>query len=206
LASPSFEGHAAFSNSPASAARLPEAAFFILEETAEMAENTDVTAEIAEESTNEIPVAGMDTGSQQSPEELQAELERVREALKKANKEAADRRKKLEEIERAEQKRKDAELSEMERLQKQLAERDNDLRAAWQTAAAAKFGLPDELAQRLVGNSLDEVLEDAGKLSELIPKTSQPEPKPPSPGPKTTNPANAKTGESLEERRRRLLG
>jgi chromosome segregation ATPase len=54
--------------------------------------------------------------------DVQAELEKMRKALKDANKEAADRRKRLDELEAEEKKRKEAELSEVQKLQKQLAD------------------------------------------------------------------------------------
>ena len=58
----------------------------------------------------------------ETPEELKAELEETRKALKSANRESATRRKKLEELEGKEKERQDAELSEMEKLQKQIDE------------------------------------------------------------------------------------
>lgn len=57
-----------------------------------------------------------------TPEELRAELDRARTALKKANSEAADRRKKLDAFEKAEADKRAAELSEADRLK---AERDS---------------------------------------------------------------------------------
>ena len=54
-------------------------------------------------------------GGAMSPEQVQAELERTRAALKTANKEAAERRKRLEEIEANEAKRKESELTEVQR-------------------------------------------------------------------------------------------
>lgn len=67
-------------------------------------------------------------GGAMSPEQLQAELERTRAALKTANKEAADRRKKLEEIESTEAKRKESELSEVQRAAKRAEEAENSLK------------------------------------------------------------------------------
>jgi hypothetical protein len=55
-------------------------------------------------------------------EQANAELAAARAALKAANNESAQRRKKLEEYEAAENKRKEAELTETQRLQKQLAD------------------------------------------------------------------------------------
>jgi len=54
--------------------------------------------------------------------ELQAELERARIALKEVNSESAGRRKRLEELEKAETERQQANLSEVEKLKSQLAE------------------------------------------------------------------------------------
>ena len=65
---------------------------------------------------------GSDDGKNASTDSLQAELTEVRKALKAANSEAADRRKKLQAFEDAEKKRKESEMSEVERLNAQLAE------------------------------------------------------------------------------------
>ena len=63
-----------------------------------------------------------------------AELESTRKALKAANAEAADRRKKLEAYEQAEEQRKLAEMTEVEKLQAEL-KRERDARAAEQLDA-----------------------------------------------------------------------
>ena len=57
-----------------------------------------------------------------TPEELKAELERVREALKAANAESAGRRKELERIAKEQEEADKAKLSETEKLQKELEE------------------------------------------------------------------------------------
>ncbi len=67
-------------------------------------------------------------GGAMSPEQLQAELERTRAALKTANKEAAERRKKLEEIESTEAKRKESELTEVQRAAKRAEEAEASLK------------------------------------------------------------------------------
>lgn len=71
-----------------------------------------------------------DKGEFKSVDEAKAELQRVRDALKAANSEAADRRKKLKAFEDAEtkrqdeeKKRRDAELPEIEKLKKESDER-----------------------------------------------------------------------------------
>ncbi len=107
-----------------------------------------------------------------TPEEAQAELTRVRAALKKANAEAAERRKKLKAFEEAEQKRKDAELSDKERLERQLVAAQqaqeeaeamvNDvlLRTAVDRAAAKAGFIDPEVAYQLADLSGVEIGED----------------------------------------------
>lgn len=137
-----------------------------------------------------------------SPEE---QIKRMEAALKKANSEAAKSRKQLEALEKAEQERKDAELSETERLKKRLAEIEaeaaNLKRTELQRQAAEKAGLPASLATRLQGETLEELETDAKALAETLPKKQ-------APPLLTTNPGgNADgNGETDEQRRRRLLG
>lgn len=103
--------------------------------------------------------------SQQTLEELQAELERTKAALKKANGESADRRKRLEEYESRDQ-------SEAETIKKITEERDGAI-AALRTERIknAVFGKASELgfehpgdAFALVDLASVEVAED-GKVS-----------------------------------------
>ncbi len=84
-----------------------------------------------------------DKQTKKGADELQAELDSIRAALKKANAEAANRRKKLTEFETAEQKRKDAELTEIEKLQKASE-------AAEKRAATAEAGLRESLLRAAV--------------------------------------------------------
>ena len=70
-------------------------------------------------------------------EGLAAELEATRRALRKANAEAADRRKRLDALEAEEQKRKDASLSELEKAQKAA----EDLKAQLDQVTADLDGL-----------------------------------------------------------------
>lgn len=81
---------------------------------------------------NETPVTGNGTPGE-TPESTAAgatpaEVEQLRAALKAANKEAADRRKRLEALEADEAKRKEAELSEVEKADKRA--KDAEARAA----------------------------------------------------------------------------
>lgn len=68
----------------------------------------------------------------QTAAELKAENERMAKALKDANREAASRRKRLEELEAAEEQRKAAAMSETEKLQKQLDDLKNENAALMQ--------------------------------------------------------------------------
>lgn len=90
----------------------------------------------------------VDTGN---VDEIKAELERVRKALKDANKEAADRRKKLEAFEAAEKEKADKELTESQRLQKEL-----------EAARAEKAEMENRLKTTTIKNA---VLAKAGELN-----------------------------------------
>lgn len=131
-------------------------------------------------------------------EQLRAENEKLAKALKEANKEAAARRKRLDEIEEAEKKRQDAELSEMDKLKKQLTEKDQQLTtmtlATLRTRVAAEVGLPAQFAERLRGMTEEEIKADAKALLEVIPK-------PQKANPGATNPGGAPTNSEAELRK-----
>jgi multidrug efflux pump subunit AcrA (membrane-fusion protein) len=118
---------------------------------------------------------GPSEGTPATLAEAQAELERARAALRKANRESAERRRRLQELETAETARRQAELTETERLKQQLADaqaqaqqaqaqaRETLIRTAVEMAAArAGFQTPaDALALAdLSGVSVD----DAGQV------------------------------------------
>jgi hypothetical protein len=108
--------------------------------------------------------------------DLKAELERVRIALQAANKEAADRRKKLEQLEKAEAERKQAEMTELEKANaaREAAEKrasDAEARATQRmiesafVAEASRLGVKHpEDAYALADKSLVTVGED-GKVT-----------------------------------------
>jgi len=131
------------------------------------------------------------------------DLEKMQAALKKANNEAAKYRKQVEALETADNQRKQAELSEMEKLQlelKQTKERADALtRQSMQITAAQKAGLPVDLASRLVGGTQEEMEEDAKSILALIPK-------PTAPAIGTTNPAGASPQTETREQRLKRLG
>jgi multidrug efflux pump subunit AcrB len=170
---------------------------------------TDPAGEMpAEQPSTETPAG-------ESLDAIKAELEQARKALKDANREAADRRKKLEAFEQAEKQRKDAELSEMERLQKQLdelkAERDRAAAELKQRqiddtkrAIAAKLGLPEALALRIQGDDEEAMEADAKAMLAALPK--QPAQPRPNPTVNPTNPGGAQGGETDAQKRERIFG
>ena len=146
--------------------------------------------------------------------ELEAELDKVRKALKDANKEAADRRKRLEELEKAEQERLQSQMSEQEKMQARLkelealtAEKDRLLkekeRQDLQRKVAKAVGLPEGLAARLAGDDEEAMTADAKSILELLPKPQEVEKKP-APRLEPTNPGDAKQGETRAQIKERL--
>lgn len=106
--------------------------------------------------------------------DLSAELATLKAKLSEVNKESAARRKRLEELEGAEAKRKEAEMTETEKLSKQLQETQTRLKAyersTIQRQAATKFGLPEALVSRLQGETLEEMEADAKALADTLTK------------------------------------
>lgn len=97
-----------------------------------------------------IPPAGEPgQAPQPSIEELQQQIERMQAALKVANKSDEQRRRKLEEFEKAEQARRDAELSEAEKLKKQIAELQ--VSVTEREGEITAFKLRDAIAAALMG-------------------------------------------------------
>jgi hypothetical protein len=121
-----------------------------------------------------------------------ADLERQ---LKNKSEEAARLHRKQQEIE-------DAKLSETERLQKQLQERETELATLklndLKRQTATKFKLPEALALRLQGSTVEELEQDAQELFKALPKPASFS---------ATNPGSANTqGETDAQRRDRLFG
>ena len=92
---------------------------------ADSTENTETT-EMVTESTETVD-ATQDTTE---GTDLEAELKAARAALKRANREAAERRKQLEAFEKAEEERKHAEMSELEKAQERIAKLEARAKAA----------------------------------------------------------------------------
>lgn len=86
------------------------------------------------------PTPPPDEGDE-DPAALKAELERTRKALKDANRISAEKRARLEELERIEQERKDNELTEAERVRKAADDAARARAEAERRAAAAEAAL-----------------------------------------------------------------
>lgn len=166
------------------------------------------------DTTGEMPktqATEMEAGQQQKTDTemvqlSKAELEKMQMALKEANREAAKSRKELDAVQAERTKREEAEMTEAQKLAKQLEDATKKLqhleRMAQVTAIASKHNLPAELATRLQGETPEELEADAEKLSKLI---AQPEPpKPKAPGP--VNPGVASPGVTEAQRIAELTG
>ena len=112
--------------------------------------------------------------------------------------------KKLAEYEEAEKKRQDAELSETEKLKKQLAEKDALLKLRdhqeLQRQAATEAELSISFAKRLQGETLEELVADAKSILAELPKAGKPNINPTNPG------GNATGGETDEQKLARIHG
>lgn len=140
-------------------------------------------------------------------ESVEVRMARMEAALKKANHEAAKYRKQAETFEQAEAKRKEAELSEMEKLQRRLAETEAEAARlkleGLQRQAAEKAGLPASLASRLQGATLEELEADAATLAETLPKPTKTPPTVPATNPGVNADGRAETD---DQRRARIYG
>jgi hypothetical protein len=164
-----------------------------------------IMAEIATEEAVEMAVETepqkQDEGKM--PSAMQAELELMRKALKDANNQAAAERIKRETLERAEQARKDAELSEVDRLKKEAetlrATAEAATRAVLQRDIAAEVGLPAPFAARIVGADREAMLADAKALLDAMPKPGAPQMS-------ATNPGGAAAVTETDAQKRKRLG
>jgi len=117
-------------------------------------------------------------------------------------KELENQLKDYERLKAEEQKRLDAQLTETERLQKQTAELQAEkarLEAdILRRDVIAETGLPTVFADRLKGNTQEELLADAQELLKLLPKQKSNQ--------SVTNPNNASPTETEAQMRERLYG
>lgn len=140
--------------------------------------NTDAVVEIADSAT-EAAEATTDA-EEVTPDP--AELERLRAALAKANKEAEKNRLRLKEVD-------DAKLSEIEKAQRDAAEASAELtnlrRDSLRQKVALDAGLPANWVSRLQGDTEEELVADAALILADLNKPRTPAPDP-SQGPRTT--------------------
>lgn len=109
----------------------------------------------------------------------------------------------LDQLKAEKKQREDAALSETERLRKQATEAAAQVQKLqadiWRRDVVAETGIPSILADRINGATKEEMLADAKKLAEALPKQSAPKIPP-------TNPGNADPSETAAQQRARLFG
>ena len=125
-------------------------------------------------------------------------IRKQREELKQAKKTAAE----LERYRKMEEERKQAEMSETDRLKAELERAQSELKAktarTMQIEVAAKLGLPAALSDRLHGETLEEMEEDAKAILEVLPKQKA------APNTGATNPGEkAGSGDTFEDAHKR---
>jgi len=125
-------------------------------------------------------------------------IRKQRDELKQAKKAAAE----LERYKKLEEERKQAEMSETDRLKAELERAQSELKAktvrTMQIEVAAKLGLPAALSDRLKGETLEEMEEDAKAILEVLPKQKA------APNAGATNPGEkAGSGDTFEDAHKR---
>ena len=134
------------------------------------AERDAQTEETSEETTREEVEETEEEFDQDRALALITKLRQEAKSLKK-------RAKIADALEKADKERRDAELSETERLTKELDEAKTTLarmeREQMQQAAAKAAGLPLAMAPRLTGENEDELLADAKALKKLVPSEEE---------------------------------
>lgn len=142
-------------------------------ETAETNNDTKTNAQGAASTTQPEEQDTWKNGEKFDAEKAQALIEKLRSEAKGKK----DLEKKVAAFEKAEQDRKDAELSELEKANKRIAELETKTKAAerreMQRQAAEKHKLPAALAERLKGETAEEIEADAEELFKTLPKTQQ---------------------------------
>jgi hypothetical protein len=152
----------------------------------------------------EAPVQGTDVAVDETKPEKFDEaramdlIRKQREELKQAKKAAAE----LERYKLEEEKRKQAEMTESERLKAELDKARSELKAktarTMQIEVAAKVGIPAALSDRLKGETLEEMEEDAKAILDMLPKQKA------APNTGATNPGEkAGSGDTFEDAHKR---
>lgn len=136
----------------------------------ETSDNGDSTAtdETSETTTTE------DTSTETDETDAGEDSNVTPERLKFYQQQARKAEQELKKLRKAEDERARAEMTELDRLKADLAARNEELELVKVTAVKAKlsaeFDLPEELVERLKGDTEEELREDAARLSELVGK------------------------------------
>lgn len=147
-----------------------------------MADEVTIDPSVAPEEPVETAPEGTDAVEQDAPAVDPAELDRLRAALAKANKEAEKNRLRLKEVD-------DEKLSEVERAKRDAEEATRELdklrKDSLRKTVALNAGLPAKWVSRLQGDSEEELAADAAEILADLNKTRKPAPDP-SQGPRTS--------------------
>jgi len=162
---------------------------------------TETTETKPTETVKEPVIEKIEPAKEPTLEELKAENARLELHAKNKEQEAERHFKKLQTFEKAEQDKKDAELSELDKEKKARvaleAENKKIKLDLLKQSTASKLGIP-ELADRLQGETPEEIEQDAKQLLEKLPKKTS--------SASATNPGgdHQVVGETDAERRKRL--
>jgi hypothetical protein len=140
-------------------------------------------------------------GEKFDPERAMALIAKLRDQVK----ELTPKAKQAEALAAAQKQKEEAEMTELQKLNKRLAETESELvatrRASLAANIAAKVGLPAVFADRLKGETPEDMEADAKAILEALPKQSKPQP-----GPVANPGMNGQVGETAAQRQARLFG
>ena len=168
-----------------------------------------MTEEVKVTQSTETVEQATETAAEQAAPETEFDRDRAMaliEKLRKENRELTKRAKTADELEAEKRKREEAELSELDKARKRLAELEaqvkNQTLAQMRREVAASVGLPPALADRIHGETPEEMEADAKSMLEALPK---PVANKPSPGIVTNPGAATQPAEPRDQRLRRIL-
>lgn len=165
-----------------------------------MTDEAPLTTEKVEEPAKKVAPQEAEPVEEFDKERAMKTINQLREIEKQAKKDA----KELEALKAEQKKREDAELTELERLKKEnaeiVAENAKTKADLLRRDVIAETGLPAMFADRLKGETREELLADAQELAKTLPelKTAPKLPK--------SNPDNANPSETDAQKRERLFG
>ena len=163
--------------------------------------NEDPKTEMVDVEVQDTTTAVDEQAEKFEPERAMELIRKQREENKALKKAALE----LEKYKQREEERKKAEMTELERLKAEYDQAQAELKASrlrtMQIEVAAKLGLPAALSDRLKGETLEEMEEDAKAILEALPKQKA------APNTGTTNPGEqASKEETRAQKLTRLTG